>query len=96
MSLISDRASNGIDIAISGDSMKVEAASPDNGEGAEEVQVDLSGSPVSIRVSPRYLLDALSAPPDDELNMLFGGALDPIVVKPATDDRFVAVVMPMR
>jgi DNA polymerase-3 subunit beta len=67
------------------------------GEGSEEVDVDYAGDELRIGFNARYLLDALSAMPHDEIAIELSGERDPGVIKPAGDDAgFVGVIMPMR
>jgi DNA polymerase-3 subunit beta len=54
------------------------------------------GEKLAIGFNARYLLDALSAMSDDEVALELGGELDPGVIKPVSDARFVGVIMPMR
>jgi DNA polymerase-3 subunit beta len=51
---------------------------------------------VAIGFNARYLLEALSALPDDEVALELGGELDPGMIRPVSDSRFVGVIMPMR
>jgi DNA polymerase-3 subunit beta len=76
--------------------LEIVSENPDVGEGSEELEVDFMGEKLSIGFNARYLLDVLSAMPDDEVALELGGELDPGVIKPVSDARFVGVIMPMR
>ena len=51
---------------------------------------------MTIGFNAKYFLDVLGALDEDEVELGFGGELDPAVVKPVGPRQFLAVVMPMR
>lgn len=65
-------------------------------EGIEEVDADLVGDPVNCGFNSKYLADILSACNGDRAVMRFNGTTDPVLVRPADDDKAVYVCMPMR
>lgn len=81
-------------------SVRVEAESPESGEGSDEVPIEATlASDLLVGVNAKYLLDALLAIDGDEVAISLGGELDPVVVKPATvsaGGSYLAVVMPLR
>ena len=95
-SIVAEKRTDGIRCTLSEGALRFECESAENGEGSEEVSVDYSGEPLTIGFSARYMLEALIAPPDDEVVLELSGELSPCVIKPSTDDRFIMVVMPMR
>lgn len=97
MSPVSSDKSGGVRFSISAGTLRVVSESPDLGEGSEELDVDYAGEPLTIGFNARYVIDVLSALPDDEIALELSGELDPGVLRPATDAAsFVGVVMPMR
>lgn len=65
-------------------------------EADDEVACDFDGE-ARIGVQGLYLVDALNAWPDDEVELGFSGELDPITVRPLeASKRDVCVVMPIR
>jgi DNA polymerase III subunit beta len=96
ISLVASDKSGGVRLALEPGKLEIVSENPDIGEGSEELDVDFAGEKVAIGFNARYLLEALSAMPDDEVVLELGGELDPGVIKPLTDSRFVGVIMPMR
>jgi DNA polymerase-3 subunit beta len=96
ISLVASDKSGGVRLILEPGKLEIVSENPDVGEGSEELDVDFAGEKVAIGFNARYLLEALSALPDDEVALELGGELDPGVVRPATDNRFVGVIMPMR
>ena len=96
ISLVASDKSGGVRLSLEPGNLHIVSENPDVGEGSEELEVDFSGEPLTVGFNARYLLEALSALPDDEVLVELGGELDPGVIKPVSDNRFVGVVMPMR
>ena len=96
ISLVASDKSGGVRLMLDAGKLEIVSENPDVGEGSEELDVDFAGEKVAIGFNARYLLEALSALPDDEVVLELGGELDPGVIKPQTDSRFVGVIMPMR
>ena len=96
ISLVASDKSGGVRLMLEPGKLEIVSENPDVGEGSEELDVDFAGEKVAIGFNARYLLEVLSALPDNEVALELGGELDPGVVRPATDNRFVGVIMPMR
>lgn len=97
MSLVASDKSGGVRFGVTAGSLRVVSESPDLGEGSEELDVDYAGEPLTIGFNARYVIDVLSALPDDEIAIELSGELDPGVLRPAQNGAsFVGVVMPMR
>jgi DNA polymerase-3 subunit beta len=96
ISLVASDKSGGVRLMLDAGKLEIVSENPDVGEGSEELDVDFAGEKVAIGFNARYLLEALSALPDDEVVLELGGELDPGVIKPQADSRFVGVIMPMR
>jgi len=76
--------------------MRISTESPDSGEGSDEVPIEYSGPAMTIGFNARYFLDVLASLDDQDVDLGFGGELDPAVLRPASPRQFLAVVMPMR
>jgi DNA polymerase III subunit beta len=96
ISLVASDKSGGVRLVLEPGKLQITSENPDVGEGSEELDVDFAGTPLAVGFNARYLLDALSALPDDDVALELGGELDPGAVKPVSDHRFVGVIMPMR
>jgi DNA polymerase-3 subunit beta len=96
ISLVASDKSGGVRLIIEPGKLEILSENPDVGEGSEELDVDFSGEKLSIGFNARYLLEALSAVPEDEVALELGGELDPGVVRPVGATEFLGVIMPMR
>lgn len=90
----------GVRLAFGAESLRVEAESPEHGEGFDEVPITGGQKRNSvIGACAKYLLDAVLAVEGDDVAIGVSGELDPIVAKPAgvsSGGAFLGVVMPMR
>lgn len=50
----------------------------------------------AITLNSRYILDALGAMHGDEVQIGFNGKLEPCVLKPVKDDKYLHVIMPLK
>jgi len=97
ISLVANDKSGGVQLLIEPGVLRLQSQNPEVGEGSEEVEVDYAGDELRIGFNARYLLDALSALPHDEVALELSGERDPGVLKPVDDESgFVGVIMPMR
>ncbi|MET0343687.1 MAG: DNA polymerase III subunit beta, partial [Polyangiales bacterium] len=96
ISLVASDKSGGVRLMLEPGKLEIVSENPDVGEGSEELDVDFAGEKVAIGFNARYLLEALQSLPDDEVALELGGELDPAVVRPIGENRFVGVIMPMR
>ena len=96
VSVAASERTGGVKLAVSQGTMRISTESPDTGEGFDEVAVEYSGPAMTIGFNAKYFLDVLGALDDDEIELGFGGELDPAVIRPVGGRQFLAVVMPMR
>lgn len=98
IALVASDKSGGIRLAISEGAMRITSENPDVGEGAEDLDVDYAGPPLTIGFNARYYIDVLTALTADRVRLELAGELDPAVIRPdaTTGADFVGVIMPMR
>jgi len=96
VSIAANERTGGVKLHVSSTAMRITSESPDSGEAFDEVPVDYQGPNLTIGFNAKYFLDVLGALSDDEVELGFGGELDPAVVRPVGDRQFLSVVMPMR
>jgi DNA polymerase-3 subunit beta len=97
ISLVANDKSGGVQLIIEPGTLRIQSQNPEVGEGSEEVDVDYAGEGLRIGFNARYLLDALSALPHDEVALELSGERDPGVIKPVGgDSEYIGVIMPMR
>jgi DNA polymerase-3 subunit beta len=96
VSIAASERTGGVKLALSGTAMHITSESPESGDGADEVPIEYSGPPITVGFNAKYFLDVLGALDEDEVELGLSGELDPAVVRPVSERKFLAVVMPMR
>ncbi len=98
VALASPDRTGGVKVQLSRGTMVISSESPEGGDGSDEIPVDYSGSDVSVGFNAKYLVDVLSIFDQDEVTMLLGENLDPVLFRPASESggKAESVVMPMR
>lgn len=89
-------AANILKITITPDKTTVSANSPQIGENKTELNAKTEGEGGEIAFNARFLQDLLSVFPEDEVVFEMTGPLAPGVFKPAKDDSFLHIIMPVR
>lgn len=85
-----------IRISLDKNSLKISANAQGVGEEEEELEVAHTGAAFEIAFNPSFLLDILKNCDSPEIHFEFSTALNPGVVKPAGNNQYVCVIMPMR
>jgi DNA polymerase-3 subunit beta len=96
VSVAASERTGGVKLGLTKGTMRITTESPDSGEGSDEVPIEYAGPNMTVGFNAKYFLDVLGALDEDEVELGFGGELDPAVIKPAGTRQFLAVVMPMR
>jgi DNA polymerase-3 subunit beta len=96
VSVAASERTGGVKLGLAAGTMRISTESPDTGEGFDEVPIEYAGPPMTVGFNAKYFLDVLGALDEDEIELGFGGELDPAVVRPVGGRQFLAVVMPMR
>jgi DNA polymerase-3 subunit beta len=96
VSVMADERNKPVKVTLAPGTLTLTAASPDLGDAEEAVEIEYAGAEVTIGFNSRYVLDALGAVEGDDVHFDFKDALSPGVVRSASDDGYVCVIMPMR
>ncbi|MCP4000819.1 MAG: DNA polymerase III subunit beta [Gammaproteobacteria bacterium] len=94
--ILSNEKYRGVRLEFNKGSIRILANNPDQEEAEDEVEVDYSGEQMEIGFNVNYLLDALAAVNDENVEV---GLVDPsssCVVRAPSDKASLYVVMPMR
>jgi DNA polymerase III subunit beta len=92
-SLLVSRDSRGVKVQLLKNKMVIEAHSPEEGEAAVEVPIELDGEPIQIAFNPDYLVDPLKVLTMEQVTMEFRAPNTPAVLKAGVD--FIYVLMPV-
>lgn len=97
VSVAASDKTGGVKLSFFPETLRISTESPDAGEAFDEVPLEYAGPPVTMGFNAKYFLDVLGALQDEEDILLqFTRELDPTVIRPASDKRYLAVIMPMR
>jgi DNA polymerase-3 subunit beta len=96
VSIAASERTGGVKLGFQKGTMRISTESPESGDGFDEVPVDYAGAPITIGFNAKYFLDVLGSLDEEDVFLGLSGELDPAVVRPASDRKFLAVVMPMR
>jgi DNA polymerase-3 subunit beta len=94
--ILSNEKYRGVRLEFNKNSVKIQANNPDQEEAEDEVEVDYSGDQMEIGFNVNYLLDALSAVDEEEVEVGLVDASSSCVVRAPHDANCLYVVMPMR
>ncbi len=92
--IMTSEKANSVKLAFGKNNLAITANSPDIGEARESIAINYKGKEMAIAFNPRYLIDPLTALPDEEVFFELSDELSPGVLK--INGPFLYVVMPMR
>ncbi|MGZ6231573.1 MAG: hypothetical protein ACXWMO_12490, partial [Syntrophales bacterium] len=94
--VISSERYSGVIIKLENGRMVLESANPDVGEAKDEIEVDYHDSEFSVGYNVKYLIDAIEV--IDEKTVIFeiGAGMKPGVIRPAENDDYLCIVMPLK
>lgn len=95
-SIFARDSANIVKLAIQKDRITVSSSSPSLGSNTVDVSAKLTGEENEIAFNAKYLLDLLSALPDEEMVFDMIGPLNPGVFKIKDDASFLHLIMPIR
>jgi len=76
--------------------MYINAQAQDEGEAFEEIDVKYDAEPIEVSYNAVYLMDVLRVIETPEVEIKLISSMNPGVIKPAGDENFIYVVMPIR
>jgi|DewCreStandDraft_2_1066082.scaffolds.fasta_scaffold00219_31 DNA polymerase-3 subunit beta len=95
-SITAKDSSNVVQIHTVQNTMIVTSNTPEVGRAREEVEVETSGEPIQVAFNARYLLDALSIMPSDQVYFDLTGPLSPGVLRPVDSQDYLYILAPVR
>ena len=96
VSLFASPKTHNVRVTLNEGDLELYASDPDRGEGQKSVPVSYSGPQVQAGFNWRYLNDVLGALDGDEVSLEILDTLSPTLMRDATRDEMLYVVMPMR
>jgi DNA polymerase-3 subunit beta len=96
MIIVSSEKSRGVKMNLKDNLLEVSSSNPELGDAREEMDVEYQGPELSVGFNARYLLDILQVQDQERINIILKDNLSPGLIKPADEDGYQAVIMPMR
>ena len=96
VSTIASERGRAVKLSIGKDKLVLSVNNPEGGSATEEIGVDYGATPLEIGFNARYLLDIAGQLEGEEARFLLADAGSPTMVKDASDDSALYVLMPMR
>jgi DNA polymerase III subunit beta len=96
VSLLSNQKSKGVTLSFNEGKLEITSNNPELGDAKEEISVDYSGKAMKIGFNAKYIMDALTAIQDEEIDLDLKDQLSPGVLRPKADKNYTCVIMPMR
>ena len=96
VSLLASDKSHAVKLELGKGSLRVLSQNPDLGEAKEDVTVEYQGEPLKIGFNARYLIDVLQVLGSEDVAFELADDLSPGVLRPAGEEGYTAVIMPMR
>lgn len=87
---------NIIKLHIENQTVTISANTPQIGENRVELESKVDGEGGDMAINSRFLLECLNNFPGDEVLFEMTGSLNPGVFKPAGDDSYLHIIMPVR
>ncbi|HDU1456272.1 TPA: DNA polymerase III subunit beta [Staphylococcus pseudintermedius] len=97
-SLLAREGGNNVIKLSTGDTqIELSSTSPEIGKVKEEVTAnDVEGGNLKISFNSKYMMDALKAIDNEEVEVEFFGTMKPFILKPKDDDTVTQLILPIR
>lgn len=94
--LLADARTGAVELLAYSNKLIIRSQTPQVGEAREEMDIDYSGEEIRTAYNARYILDILKNIFSEEVSLELNEPLSPGVIKPASDEDYLCVIMPMR
>lgn len=94
--ILTNEKFRGLRVVLESGSLKIISSNAEQEEAVEELEIDYQGEPLEIGFNVSYLLDVLNNIETEEVEIHLNEPMSSALFTLPGDDRFKAVVMPMR
>lgn len=95
--LAREGGNNVIKLSAGDEQVELSSTSPEIGTVKEEVTAnEVEGGNLKISFNSKYMMDALKAIDNDEVEVEFFGTMKPFILKPKDDDSVTQLILPIR
>jgi len=96
VALLTSEKSNSIRYLLRKGELIISANTEGLGEARDVVGIDYAGEEMGIAYNPQFLIDVLRNIGSDEVFLELTNSLNPCLIRPATGEDYISIVMPMR
>ncbi len=96
VSLLATEKGGSVKYSLKQNVLKISTTMPGVGEAEEEMVVTYKDNPLEIAFNPGYVLDALKVIDSEEVYFELTAPLNPGVLRPSSNEKYIYVLMPMR
>ena len=68
----------------------------ETGDAKEVIDSVVEGKEIEVGFNPRYVIEALKALDDQEINIEFTSSISPVLIKPVDSNEYIYVVLPIK
>lgn len=95
--LAREGGNNVIKLSTDVDSLELSSTSPEIGTVKEDVTTEhVEGESLKISFNSKYMMDALKAIDNDDVQVEFFGTMRPFILKPKDDENVIQLILPIR
>lgn len=87
---------NLIKMEVKGNKLIITSNTQDLGQAYEELEVENEGGAIQIAFNGKYIIDILSILKDEEVYLQLTTPINPGLIRPVTQDKYVYIVMPVK
>lgn len=95
-SIFARESANIVRFEVKGSKLEVSANTAQVGDNKSQVEAKIEGEAGKIAFNSRYLLDFLNIVGNEQVSFEMTGALNPGLFRPAGDDSYLHIIMPVR
>lgn len=96
VSVLASEKTNQIKLTIQPQNIQVSANTPEIGEAKDEFEAVFDGEEIQAAFNGKYLIDILKNIEGEDVSLELNQPLTPGVVKPAGDENYINVIMPIK
>ena len=96
VSILASEKSNSIKFSLEPNTITISANTPELGEARDEFDVDYSGEKLQVAYNGKYVMDVLKNLGSEDTQLELNQPLSPGVFRPAKDDNYTNVIMPIK
>jgi DNA polymerase-3 subunit beta len=96
VAVMANEITNLVHLNFSGQTLTIKSSNLDYGGAEDTIAIEYMGDDIDIYFNVRYLIEALKCMDSDRVQISMVAKLNPVVIKPISDEQFTHLVMPIK